>query len=92
MITKTKFIMEEQNTTCHHLYTMWAIVHLDKAVTAIKSLSEFSNVNVSDMFDPFIQAVQRKIYTNPAYKEAFDVLLKINPEKFEFLSLIDKEL
>jgi len=89
MKTKKKYVMEKQDDKCHHLYTMWALEHINTAVDCINALNAYSNLNTLDLQMPLIEALEKKIYTNPAYKEAFDVLVKLCPEKFKFMQLDD---
>ena len=82
-----KYKLEEKDPKCHDLYVKWALEHINTAVDALDLFDAYSNINVLDMTCPFVDAIHKKIYTNSAYFEAFEILLKLQPDKFARLRL-----
>ena len=82
-----KYKLQPKDEKCHHLYTLWAFEHINAAVECLEKLDAFSNSETLELSNALFFTLQKKIYTNPAYNEAFKVLCKINPEKFNYLVL-----
>lgn len=78
-----KFVLTKRDAMHHHTYTMKAFEHINAIVNAMEQINGFADLKVMQLVEVLYQEFCKLVYTNPAYYEAFDVLLRINPKKFK---------
>lgn len=83
MNAKPTYKMEAKDEKCHDLYVKGALEHINTALDCLHMLSKYSNINTFDLSNALYNELEKKVLTNPAYNEAYSILCKLWPEKFE---------
>lgn len=64
----------EENPELHLLYVRWAMHHLTVVDNAVKELYDFSNINTSFLANTLLEAMQKLVKEDAAYRDAAALL------------------
>ena len=87
--TETELADDKIEAGLHLLYVKWACKHLVVIDKMIRELGDLSNIHMSEVAEVLFKERNRLVKTNPAYKDANEILVSLKP--FGLQEVYDEE-